>query len=33
VARQLELEDPRFDFSDYKPRTRQLHETLTSSTG
>lgn len=26
VARQLELEDPRFDFSDYNPRTRQLHE-------
>ena len=23
---QLELEDPRFDFSDYNPRTRQLHE-------
>jgi Domain of unknown function (DUF4158) len=26
VARQLELEDPRFDFSDYNPRTRQFHE-------
>ena len=26
VARQLKLEDPRFDFSDYNPRTRQLHE-------
>jgi hypothetical protein len=26
VARQLELEDPWFDFSDYNPRTRQLHE-------
>ena len=26
MARQLELEDPWFDFSDYNPRTRQLHE-------
>jgi hypothetical protein len=26
VARQLELEDLSFDFSDYNPRTRQLHE-------
>ena len=26
VARQLGLEDPWFDFSDYNPRTRQLHE-------
>ncbi len=26
MARQLELENPRFDFSDYNPRTRQLHE-------
>jgi len=26
VARQLELEDSWFDFSDYNPRTRQLHE-------
>ena len=26
AARQLELEDAWFDFSDYNPRTRQLHE-------
>jgi hypothetical protein len=26
VPRQLELEDLSFDFSDYNPRTRQLHE-------
>src|SRR5258707_12555086 len=32
VARQPELWDPRFDFSDYNPRTRHLHEFTTRNT-